>query len=322
MDHAFYEIISVNNLFAAWKEFKRGKAKKKDVQIFEFNLEDNLFKLHEELRARTYEPDQYVDFFVRDPKLRHIHKASVRDRVVHQAVFRILESYFEKFFIHDSYSCRINKGTHAGVNRLEEFSRKVSKNYRLPIWVLKCDIRKFFENVDQAKLFELLSRRIRDEDALRLIRKIIKSFETGKGLGLPLGNVTSQLFANIYMNELDQYVKRILKERFYLRYCDDFLILSEDKHRLKNLIQEIAKFLKGQMGLELHPKKIIIRKLSQGIDFLGYIVLSHYRVIRTKTRRRMLRRVSRKSLTSYLGILKHCKGYRISVALRKNNVVR
>ncbi len=295
----------------AWKEFKKGKSKKADVQEFEFNLEDNLFQLHRELAAKTYKHSDYTSFYVPDPKLRHIHKACVRDRILHQAVFRVLYPVFDKFFIHDSYSCRFNKGTHRAVARLETFARRLSRNHTQNIFALKCDIKRFFDSVAQNVLFNLISGRITNPDALWLIRTIIASFEKSSGRGLPLGNVTSQLFANIYLNELDQFVKRELRTKYYLRYCDDFVVLGEYPNHLVETAERVNNFLMQSLKLSLHPGKIIIRKYRRGIDFLGYVSLPHYRVLRTRTKRRMLRRVNCENLSSYLGVLKHCRGFNI-----------
>ena len=188
---------------------------------------------------------------------------------------------------------------------------------------MKCDIRKFFASIDQDILLELIKRKVDDIEALWLIEKIIRSFPSG----LPLGNVTSQLFANIYLNELDQFVKHNLREKYYLRYCDDFIILGEDEKNLCGLVPVIDDFLQGTLGLQLHPDKIILRKQRQGIDFLGYVVLPHHRVLRTKTKRRIMKKIQRKrdeldngniseesfnqGLQSYLGVLKHCNGWKI-----------
>ncbi|MEK7565314.1 MAG: reverse transcriptase domain-containing protein, partial [Patescibacteria group bacterium] len=193
-------------MFLAWREFKKGKRKRLDVQEFEFNLEDNLFQLHSELKNKKYKHGQYIPFYVTDPKLRHIHKAMVRDRVLHQAVFRVLYPIFDRNFIFYSYSCRINKGTHKAVTRLETFCRKLSQNNTRNIFALKCDIKKFFDSIDQAILINLIQVKVKDNNAMWLIDEIIKSFPQG----LPLGNVTSQIFANIYLNELDQFVKHSL----------------------------------------------------------------------------------------------------------------
>ncbi len=358
----FDEIISLENLFSAWQEFKKGKSKKPDVQEFEFNLENNLFQLHRELVGKTYCHSYYTAFNICDPKPRRIHKACVRDRVLHHAVFRILYPIFDKSFIFDSYSCRLQKGTHRAVTRLEKFCRKLSKNNRKNTFILKCDIKKFFDSVDQDILLELIGKKIQDEDAIWLVGEIIKSFKSKapasarlaeasakragdssafglrttngwKGKGLPLGNVTSQLFANIYLDKFDQFVKHKLKIKYYLRYCDDFIILGEDGKSLPDSAAIINTFLEQNLKLQLHSDKIQIRKYHQGIDFLGYVVLSHYRVLRTKTKKRIFKKVRGKradleaglisevsfgqSLQSYLGVLKHCAGHKIFEKIRK-----
>ena len=323
----FEEIIGLENLFLAWKEFKKGKTGNPDVQEFALYLEDNIFQLHEELKTRRYTHGTYTPFFIADPKLRHIHKASVRDRLLHHAVFRILYPMFDRNFIYDSYSCRVGKGTHRAVDRLERFIAKLSQNNSRLVYALKCDVRKYFDSISHDILTRFIDRKIEDEGARWLIGKILKSFSKSPGVGLPLGNVTSQLFANIYLNELDQFVKHNLKAKCYLRYCDDFIILGENKGHLFLLAKKINKFLFKSLKLSLHTNKIIIRKHRQGIDFLGYVVLPYHRVVRTKTRKRIIRKFIEKrnefdnglvsegslkqSLNSYLGILKYCNGYEL-----------
>lgn len=295
----------------AWQEFKKGKAKRQDVQQFAFNLEDNIFNLHQELKNKTYFHGSYQSFYIQDPKIRHIHKACVKDRVVHQALFRILYHYCDQKFIFDSYSCRDHKGHHKAVSRLEKMVRQASQNYQYPVYALKCDIKRFFANIDQEILLSLIQKTMQDQDTIWLIQKIIDSFSASPGRGLPLGNVTSQLFSNIYLNELDYFIKHKLRQRFYIRYCDDFIILQRDAEDLKELILKINSFLQIRLKLSLHPDKIIIRKASQGIDFLGYIALPHYRLVRTKTKNRILRLASKKNLPSYLGVLKHADSYKL-----------
>jgi len=307
----FEKIISLENLLAAWREFKRGKTSKLDVLEFYSTLEESFFELHETLREQTYQPAPYQDFFIADPKLRHIHKAIIRDRVVHQALFRILYPDFDKTFIHDSYSSRVGKGTHAGVRQLARYANKITANHTRPAYALKCDIKKFFDSIDHIILFRLLQKRIRDPEALRLVRTLIESFEVAPGKGLPLGNVTSQLFANVYMNELDQWIKHKLKVRYYLRYCDDFIILHEKKDFLKAAISKVQNFLQEGLHLSLHPHKFSIRKVRQGIDFLGYVVLPHAIMVRASTKRRVFRRVNKKNLPSYLGVLSHANARKL-----------
>ncbi len=172
----FATIISLGNLYLSWKKFKKGKMGKSDAQEFALNLEDNLFTLHAELKNKTYRHDHYTSFFVNDPKRRHIHKATVRDRIVHHALYRALYPLFDRGFIYDSYSCRDNKGTHRAVERLATFARQASRNYTRPCFVLKCDTRRFFDSIDHTILLELIGKKVKDADTLWLIEDIIASF--------------------------------------------------------------------------------------------------------------------------------------------------
>lgn len=329
--HEIYSnIISLENLFDAWSEFKKGKRIRKDVQVFERYLEDNLFLLHEQLRDKAYKHGDYTAFNIYDPKFRHIHKAEVKDRIVHHAIVSVIEPFFDKTFIFDSYSCRKSKGTHEAVRRLFGFIRKVSKNYKEDCFCLKLDIKKFFESVDHIKLTSLIAKKIQDRDLLLLIKNILKSFSKEKGI--PIGNLTSQLFANVYLDDLDQFVKNELKIKYYIRYADDFVILSTNQEYLKQLIPRITAFLKTNLALSLHENKIVLRKYSQGIDFLGYIVLPYYILPRTKTKRRMFRKLDirlselnrriiseesfNQSIQSYLGYLFHAKAFRLTQKIK------
>src|SRR3990167_6719683 len=193
---SYTSLISTGNLFQAWEEFKKGKRNKKDVQVFERNLEDNLFELHRKLEKKTYRHGAYREFWVNDPKRRHIHKASVEDRIVHHLLYKYLYGVFDKNFINDSYSCRIGKGTHKAVKRLGTFSRKLSRNYTQDFWALKLDIKQFFASVDHRILKDLVSKKVKDKNIIWLLENVIDSF--GNGCGIPLGNLTSQIFANIY----------------------------------------------------------------------------------------------------------------------------
>ena len=311
--------------FKQWDEFKKEKRNKKDVQQFERHLEDNLFELYRQLKRKTYRHGTYQEFYVTDPKRRHIHKSSVRDRVLHHLLYKYLYELFDKHFIYDSYSCRKDKGIHKAVKRLEKFARIVSKNYTENCWSLKCDIKKFFASVDHDILKNLIARKIRDEDINWLINNVIDSFSSEKGLGrgIPLGNLTSQIFANIYLNEFDQFVKHKLKIKYYLRYADDFLVLntSTDPKWKEIYLESIKEFLESDLRLELHPKKIATRKLRWGIDFCGYIVLPHYILPRTKTKKRIINKISKgnvsyQSLQSYLGYFSHANSFKLSEKLK------
>jgi retron-type reverse transcriptase len=333
LSHKFENIISIENLLLAWREFIRGKKKRRDAQEFSLNLMDNVFQLYQDLKSLTYKHGGYQAFKINDPKPRDIHKASVRDRLLHHAIYGILYPFFNKTFIADSYSCRLNKGTHKAIKKFSKFARQVSKNNTRTCWALKCDIRKFFANIDHDILLDMLKQHIPNEDIIKLLENVIFSFssEKDKNIGLPLGNLTSQLFVNIYMNKFDQFIKHKLKVKFYIRYADDFIIFSENKEWLEKQIWLIKEFLRRELKLELHPNKILIKTVASGVDFLGMVNFSDYRVLRTKTKRRMLKKISgrygelqnkiiskelfNQSLQSYLGILKHCNGHKMAKGL-------
>ena len=286
--------------------------------MFSFNLMDNIISLHEDLKNRAYKHGGYESFKINDPKPRIIHKASVRDRLLHHAVYRILYPFFDKTFIADSFSCRNNKGTHRAINRFREFAYKVSKNNTEACWILKCDIKKFFASVDQNILVSILQEYISDKDILNLLREVIFSFEPK---GLPLGNLTSQLFANVYLNELDQFAKHRLKAKYYIRYADDFIILSDSKKYLKEIALKIKYLLESKLKLEIHPKKIFIKTLYSGVDFLGWVNFADHRILRTKTKNRILNRIKKnpsiETLNSYLGFIKHGNAEKIQVGIVK-----
>lgn len=309
--HTYDTITSLENLLLSWKKFKSEKKNKKDVQFFEKNLMENLLEINRDLETKTYKHSGYHSFKISDPKQRDIHKAIVRDRLVHHAIYRILYPYFDKKFIFDSYSCRVGKGTHKAIYRFESFIRKVSKNNTKTCWILKCDIRKFFASIDHKILKNILVRHIEDKDTLNLLENTIDSFEKG----LPLGNLTSQLLVNVYMNEFDQFMKHTLKVRYYIRYADDFVILQNDKIRLQNILLKISEFLENELNLQLHPNKVFIKTIASGVDFLGWVHFSKHRVLRTATKKRMFRNILKNqkpnTIASYLGTLSHGNAYNL-----------
>lgn len=281
------------------------------------SLMGNIILLHRDLKNKTYTHGDYEAFTISDPKKRDIHKASVRDRLLHHAIYRTLYPFFDRIFIADSYSCRNNKGTHKAVKRFEIFGRKVSRNYTKTCWVLKCDIRKFFASIDQCVLLSILREYLKDENTMWLLEGVMSSFEsTGKGKGLPLGNLTSQLLVNIYMNEFDQFVKHKLKAKHYIRYADDFVFLHRDKKYPEGLAPQISDFLWAHLKLTLHPDKLFLKTLASGVDFLGWVVFPHHRALRTATKRRMFSRVgsglgNEPAVASYKGMLSHGNGYKL-----------
>ncbi len=272
---------------------------------------DNILVLHEELKTKTYKHSHYWAFKISDPKPRDIHKASVRDRLLHHAIYRKLYPFFDRAFIADSYSCRKNKGVHKAVERFKRFLFQVSENHTRTAWVLKCDIRKFFASIDHQILETIIRNYIPDEDICWLLKAITISFSSTKeGVGLPLGNLTSQLLVNVYMNEFDQFAKHKLKAKYYVRYADDFLVLSQDRELLESSLVLIEQFLGERLHLTLHPNKVSIESVASGIDFLGWIHFPDHRVLRTTTKRRMFRNLKttewkKETVQSYYGLLRH-----------------
>lgn len=328
------DIISIDSLFQAWEEFKKDKKKREDVLTFERNLEDNLFLLYKDLRNKRYKHSGYESFFVRDPKIRHIHKAKVRDRIVHHLISKKLEVIFDKTFYFHSYSCRKSKGTHKAVKVFAQLARKASCNNTSPLYILKCDIRKFFDNVDHQILTNLLKKKIDNPDLLLLLDEIIGSFASDYTIdpkipkGMPIGNLTSQIFANIYMDPLDKYIKHTVKAEYYIRYADDFVIMNKDPDYLKQLIPQIAEFLKTNLSFSLHPNKVSIENYYLGTDFLGYVIFPHFIIPKTRTKRRMFKKIYKKvqelksgktteeslnqTVQSYLGYISHGNTFKLT----------
>jgi RNA-directed DNA polymerase len=335
----FNSIANSESLFRAWDEFKRGKGKKEDVIEFEKNLEHHIFALSRDITSGRYRHGGYSNFFISDPKRRHIHKASVRDRVLHHTLMSTLYPLFNPTFIDQSFSCRVGKGTHKGIACVRSMLRKESNNATRTCYALKCDIQKFFDSVDHHILIDILQRIIRDGTLMKLLVEIIESYTGSQSnlfhrVGLPIGNLTSQLFANVYMNEFDQFMKHTLKVKHYARYTDDFVIVSADKGYLESIIEPINEFLTQKLHLNLHPEKVVIRKYSQGIDFLGHVIFPHYTLLRKRTKKRVVRKVHEAikkyhqgdmekekvdaMMQLYLGILSHSNSHTISRDLLNN----
>lgn len=319
--HSVHEdIISVQNLLEAWKEFICGKRRKADVQEFQHQFMDNVLRLHADLTEGTYRHGSYHAFKISDPKPRDIHKATVRDRLLHHALYRVLYPLFDRTWIADSFSCRDGKGTHRAMLRYQQFARKVSLNHTRTCWVLKCDIRKFFANIDQTILLRIVRGHIKDEAAVSLIANIVTSFDSDKkGIGLPLGNLTSQMLVNVYMNKFDQYVKHGLRAKYYIRYADDFVLLSADRSELEHFLVRIRSFLGERLHLQLHPHKVHIQTAVSGVDFLGWVHFPDHSVLRTSTKRRMLQHLKNNATegvkASYRGMLAHGNAHRLCATI-------
>lgn len=312
---SFEEVASLGNLYEAWEEFIAGKSRKKDVMEFARHLGDEIARLHADLVSDEYRHGPYHAFAINDPKPRNIHKASVRDRLLHHAIHRKLYPYFAARFIVDSFSCQVGKGTHRALDRFQDMARKVSRNHSRTCWVLKCDIRKYFASVDHLLLIRLLRTSIGDQRLLLLLENIISSFATIQGKGIPLGNLTSQLFSNIYLHEFDRFVKSDLRIKWYIRYADDFVLLSSERTELLALIPILKGFLAEYLQLCMHPDKVFLKSFASGVDFLGWLHFPSHRVLRTKTKERMFKRVAanptKPTLQSYLGLLGHGDGFEL-----------
>ena len=286
----FGKICSFDNMMLAFRKTKKGRSNRDYVRKFESKLEHNLLQLKRELENQDYEPMPLDVFVIRDPKTRVISAPHFRDRVVHQALCNIIEPIFNATFIHDSYASRKGKGTHAALRRFDVFKRKVSHNGR-PVngakdnnmvlgYVLKCDIKHYFASVDHEILMNIISRRLKDRKALQLLRKTLSCYDcSGFGKGMPIGALTSQLFANIYLNELDHFVKHELGAKYYMRYMDDFIVLGKISEELEQMEYEISVFLKT-LKIQLHPEKSKIFPLHNGVSFLGYRTFYNYMLLK------------------------------------------
>ena len=286
----FERICSFPNLLLAARRARRGKAGKPVPAAFHFALEPNLLAIQEELASGAYRPGEYHAFPIRDPKPRLISAAPFRDRVVHHAVCGVIEPIFDRTFIHDTYANRSGKGTHLALNRSTVFCRRAR-------FVLKCDVAKYFPSIDHEILLGLLARKIKCRRTLELLRVIVTSsnpqepvlrYFPGDDLftpvlrphGIPIGNLTSQFFANLVLDPLDHWLKEERRRRYYLRYMDDFLVFGDDKAELHGLLEEIRAFLWG-MRLSLHPRKCVVMRTQDGVPFLGWQVFpDHRRVLR------------------------------------------
>jgi len=287
----------MQNIQNAYKKAKKHKTNTLAVQKFEKHHQIYLTKLNKELKNKKYTPQPLKKFILRDPKTRTICVSEFRDRIVHHALINILQPIFEPRFIHDSYASRKGKGTLPAIKRFDIFLHKITKNGKkissaknnnqIKGYVLKADIKHYFETVDHQILMNIISKRIKDNNILWLTKEILNNYDsTTPKKGMPLGNWTSQFFANIYLNELDQYIKYKLKIKHYIRYVDDFVILHPNKTILTQHETQIKKFI-HTLKLKLHPDKCKIISLKKGISFLGYRIFYKHKLIRQRNIRKI-----------------------------------
>ncbi len=315
----YEKLYSTDNLNLAFRKARKGKSKKYYVVDFETDLEKSIGLLQRDLRLKKYIPTKLKKFIIKDPKTRVIHASVFKDRIVHHAIVNMLQPIYEKRFIYDSFASRKFKGTHAAIKRFELFVNKASSNGQkiknafdnnsIKGYVLKADIKHYFATIDHKVLINILRKKIKDEDFIRLIKKVLNNFETIEyRKGLPLGNYTSQFFANVYLNHLDYFVKHNLKAKYYIRYVDDFIILDKNKKVLLGYMDKIRKYLIF-LKLELHPDKSKIYALRNGITFLGYRIFYNHRLLRRRNIRYFKRRLSEKLEFHRRGLINKDKLY-------------
>lgn len=362
----------LTDVFQAYYDARKNKRNTKSQIEFEMNLEENLISLYEQVRDFTYVPGPSICFMVNHPVKREVFASGFRDRVIHHLLYNYIAPAFERRFIYDSYSCRTGKGTLMGINRLEHHIRSCTNNYSKDAYILKLDIQGYFMNIDKLILRGMIIKTLErewskkavaysKEIVLYLIDKIIfkdatqgckirgsrtewkglpasKSlFNTPKMIGLPIGDLTSQLFSNIYLNSFDHFVKRELKMKHYGRYVDDFFIVHEDKYLLKELISKMDSYLRDNLGLCLHPKKMYLQHYTKGIHFLGSMIKPYRRYVidrSVKSYNKSLNQISRlckgeiKSLKTLCLILSRINSYLghfgnfKSLNIRKRTLVR
>lgn len=280
LSKVYNKITDFNHLKDSANKARRGKKKRPAVLKFFYYLEPELLTLQQELRVKTYSPGSYIQFTIHDPKKRTICAAPFRDRVVHHAICSVLEPWFERFFISHSYACRKGKGQHLALQKAQDFSQ--SHRY-----YLKCDIRKFFESIDHQVLKGLLQQKIKDPNLLWLCSQII---ESKKEKGVPIGNLTSQHFANLYLDALDHFVKEELQVKRYIRYMDDFVLWSNEKSSLQTYHQKIKEFLQEKLQLQLKEKGTFLQPVSQGLPFLGFRVFPNLKQIKRSNWKRFTKK--------------------------------
>ena len=300
------KIFSFFYLVQAYYQCRKTKRKSQSAAQFELDFEKSLLVMEKELQARTYRCGRYICFAITDPKIREVWAADFRDRITHHLLVNYLEPIWEKKFIFHSYACRQEKGAHKAILQLKKTLRNFDPKKVSSLWYLKIDIESFFMSIDKHVLFNLIKKHVSNDDILWLThliifqnptdnylikgdRGILNSVPKHKSLfyvsetkGLPIGNYTSQFFANLYLNEADQFIKHTLKCKQYFRYMDDLLLLHSDKNQLLKWRHEISEFLSKELLLTLHPKKQVLQPVSHGIDFLGYIVKPDYTISRKR----------------------------------------
>ena len=282
----YLKCLTYEKLLEAHKRASMGKKKKKEVILFEMDLETNIVKILNNLKNESYKFGEYREFLVKDPKERIIRSLPYPDRVVHQwYVEEFIKPYFYKRFINDTYACLDNRGTHKAVLKVKKYMKKMNKDGLY--YVIKFDIKKFFYSIDKGILLSILEDRIRDKKIISLTKIIL---DDGNLKGIPIGNYTSQYFANIYLDKLDHYIKENLKIKYYVRYMDDFIILIRTKDEAKLIYSLVNEFIEKNLNLSLN-KKSMYYPSTHGVDFCGYKIFENYILIRKRFKRKMNKKI-------------------------------
>lgn len=313
---SYEELFSIDNIYEAWLKYKSGKSEKFDNMVFERNLEEEIFRLHDDLTSKNYRHSNYTKFVVHDGKKRTIHKALVRDRVVHQIIYDYLMMLYKLLFINDSYASLKEKGTEKAVSRLKFFLEDEAVINFGKCFALKCDIRKYFDSIDHEILFSIISQKIKDKEVLNIIKEIIESYNTFPAKGIPLGNMTSQIFANIYLHDFDCFVKKDLQIRKYVRYNDDFIMVFGAEDKACKTIPYIMDFINKKRLLCIPESKISVVKFNWGVEFLGRIIMPKAVILRKKTLAKAFHNITKNNLSSYFGLFSHTSSFDISRKLR------
>lgn len=291
----FPELCSFRNLHSAWCKTRRGSRKTYESATFSYHLETELLRLQAQLIAGDWAPEPFRYFEIHDPKQRTIAVASFRDRVMHHALVNVLEPIWERRFIADSYATRKGKGVHAAAQRAQHILRQQE-------WFLKSDVEKFFDSINHDILLELLARTIKDKQVMAIAEKIIRH-GSATGVGLPIGNRTSQFFANVYLHPFDLWLKQEKRLQNYVRYMDDFVLFHADKQVLKDLLRETEHFLQERLQLSLKPTATFLNNRQNGLSFLGLRIFPNLIRIRNESLRRITRRITVKEKWYAKGLL-------------------
>ena len=367
----------ITDLFQAYYNARRNKRNTINQLKFELNFEREIFKLYNEIETRTYKPLREVAFIINKPVKREIFAADFRDRVVHHLLFQYLSPIIEKYLIYDCYSCRKGKGTSAGIKRVSKFLRSCSENYKKDCYIMQMDISGYFMSINRELLYHKVNGMLQTEyQKCALLNKVIpldtgmvdfllqkiifrnpadncmikglpsdwaglpankSMFYTLEGCGLPIGNLTSQLFGNVFLNDFDHWMKKTMGFGYYGRYVDDFSVMHHDKRRLLNALPEIADYLKANEKLILHPNKTKINYFKTGFLFLGAVIKPYRIYIANRTKGNFYQAIKKQnkiignhkptseeknqfisSMNSYLGVMKHYKTYQIRKKMIKN----